>query len=52
MPKRDVTLDSLDRQILERYQRDTQVPARVLGRAVGLSTAAVQRRRRHSTRGR
>ncbi len=44
MHKRDVTLDALDRRILERYQLDTQVPARVIGRAVGLSTAAVQRR--------
>jgi Lrp/AsnC family transcriptional regulator, leucine-responsive regulatory protein len=44
MHKRDVTLDSIDHRLLERYQLDTQVPARVLSRAVGLSTAAVQRR--------
>lgn len=37
-------LDSLDVQILERYQRDTQQPAHQIGRAVGLSAAAVQRR--------
>jgi Lrp/AsnC family transcriptional regulator, leucine-responsive regulatory protein len=37
-------LDALDLKILARYQRDTQVPARAIGLAVGLSTAAVQRR--------
>lgn len=37
-------LDSLDVQILERYQRDTQQAAHQIGRAVGLSAAAVQRR--------
>lgn len=40
----DPTLDALDLKILERYQHDTQVPARAIGEAVGLSTAAVQRR--------
>lgn len=39
-----VQLDSLDLQILERYQRDTQQAAHAIGRAVGLSAAAVQRR--------
>lgn len=38
------TLDDLDLRILERYQHDTQVPAREIARAVGLSVAAVQRR--------
>jgi Lrp/AsnC family transcriptional regulator, leucine-responsive regulatory protein len=38
------TLDPLDRRILERYQHDTQLPAHIIGAAVGLSTAAVQRR--------
>ena len=37
-------LDSHDREILRRYQHDTQVPAKVIAEAVGLSTAAVQRR--------
>jgi DNA-binding Lrp family transcriptional regulator len=37
-------LDELDLRILERYQHDTLVPARAIGDAVGLSTAAVQRR--------
>lgn len=37
-------LDSLDVQILARYQRDTQQAAHAIGRAVGLSAAAVQRR--------
>jgi DNA-binding Lrp family transcriptional regulator len=40
----DIALDDFDRRILERYQHDTQLPARTLGEAVGLSTAAVQRR--------
>jgi DNA-binding Lrp family transcriptional regulator len=40
----DTTLDDFDLRILARYQRDTQVPARAIGQAVGLSTAAVQRR--------
>jgi Lrp/AsnC family transcriptional regulator, leucine-responsive regulatory protein len=39
-----MALDSFDRRILERYQHDTQIPARAIGAAVGLSTAAVQRR--------
>jgi Lrp/AsnC family transcriptional regulator, leucine-responsive regulatory protein len=38
------TLDTLDRKILARYQSDTRVPASVIGDAVGLSAAAVQRR--------
>jgi Lrp/AsnC family leucine-responsive transcriptional regulator len=37
-------LDQLDVQILELYQRDTQLPAHRIGKAVGLSAAAVQRR--------
>lgn len=37
-------LDRLDLRILERYQHDTQVPAKTIGEAMGLSTAAVQRR--------
>jgi len=37
-------LDRFDLAILERYQRDTQLPARAIGDAVGLSAAAVQRR--------
>jgi Lrp/AsnC family leucine-responsive transcriptional regulator len=40
----DTTLDDLDLRILARYQHDTQLPARAIGQAVGLSTAAVQRR--------
>ena len=37
-------IDRFDLAILERYQRDTQLPARTIGDAVGLSAAAVQRR--------
>lgn len=37
-------LDQLDVRILELYQRDTQLPAHRIGKAVGLSAAAVQRR--------
>lgn len=40
----DATLDDLDRRILARYQHDTEQPARAIAQAVGLSTAAVQRR--------
>jgi DNA-binding Lrp family transcriptional regulator len=40
----DTTLDDFDLRILARYQHDTQVPARAIGQAVGLSAAAVQRR--------
>jgi len=40
----DITLDDFDLRILARYQHDTQAPARAVGQAVGLSTAAVQRR--------
>lgn len=39
-----MTLDRFDLAILERYQRDTQLPAKTIGDAVGLSAAAVQRR--------
>lgn len=42
--KTAIALDRLDLRILERYQLDTQVPARTIGESVGLSTAAVQRR--------
>jgi DNA-binding Lrp family transcriptional regulator len=41
-PKPD--LDPLDLRILERYQADTRAPAQAIGKAVGLSAAAVQRR--------
>ncbi|HEV7555988.1 MAG TPA: Lrp/AsnC family transcriptional regulator [Kofleriaceae bacterium] len=44
MPTPDVELDTLDYKILARYQRDTRTPAQAIGRAVGLSAAAVQRR--------
>jgi DNA-binding Lrp family transcriptional regulator len=44
MRDRDATLDDFDLRILARYQHDTQVPARSIAAAVGLSTAAVQRR--------
>jgi DNA-binding Lrp family transcriptional regulator len=37
-------LDALDRKILARYQSDTTIPAQTIGKAVGLSAAAVQRR--------
>jgi len=37
-------LDRFDLAILERYQRDTQVPAKTIGDDIGLSAAAVQRR--------
>jgi Lrp/AsnC family leucine-responsive transcriptional regulator len=40
-------LDALDRKILDRYQLDTRTPAQTIGRAVGLSAAAVQRRIKH-----
>lgn len=40
----DATLDDFDLRILARYQHDTQAPARTIATAVGLSTAAVQRR--------
>ena len=42
MPK--LELDDLDRKILDRYQHDTRIPAERIGKAVGLSAAAVQRR--------
>jgi Lrp/AsnC family transcriptional regulator, leucine-responsive regulatory protein len=37
-------LDRFDLAILERYQCDTQLPAKTIGDAIGLSAAAVQRR--------
>ena len=37
-------LDDFDLRILALYQRDTRTPAAAIGNAVGLSTAAVQRR--------
>jgi DNA-binding Lrp family transcriptional regulator len=37
-------LDDLDHKILDRYQHDTRTPAQTIGRAIGLSAAAVQRR--------
>jgi len=37
-------LDALDLKILAVYQGDTREPAHAIGRRVGLSTAAVQRR--------
>lgn len=37
-------LDDFDRHILRLYQSNTLSPARVMGEAVGLSAAAVQRR--------
>jgi len=43
-PSADPALDDFDLRILARYQHDTQVPARAIAAAVGLSTAAVQRR--------
>lgn len=43
MPK-PAELDALDLKILARYQHDTRIPAQVIGKAVGLSAAAVQRR--------
>lgn len=39
-----VILDNFDLAILARYQHDTLKPAKMLGEAIGLSTAAVQRR--------
>lgn len=39
-----MSLDRFDLAILERWQRDTQLPAKTIGDAVGLSAAAVQRR--------
>jgi Lrp/AsnC family leucine-responsive transcriptional regulator len=39
-----MVLDTLDRQILAIYQRDTRVPSERIGAQVGLSAAAVQRR--------
>ena len=43
-PTDTMTLDTLDRQILSLYQRDTRVPGEQIGAQVGLSAAAVQRR--------
>jgi DNA-binding Lrp family transcriptional regulator len=44
MPRPHLELDPLDLKILARYQRDTRIPARSIGKTVGLSAAAVQRR--------
>jgi Lrp/AsnC family transcriptional regulator, leucine-responsive regulatory protein len=44
MTKSDAPLDALDRKILAHYQRDTRAAADKIGRLVGLSAAAVQRR--------
>jgi DNA-binding Lrp family transcriptional regulator len=44
MRQNAASLDRYDRAILARYQHDTQVPAKVIAEAVGLSAAAVQRR--------
>ena len=44
MPRRTSELDALDLKILARYQTDIRAPAQSIGRAVGLSAAAVQRR--------
>jgi DNA-binding Lrp family transcriptional regulator len=41
---RRAQLDQLDVEILQRYQQNTQTPAHSIGKAVGLSAAAVQRR--------
>jgi DNA-binding Lrp family transcriptional regulator len=40
-------LDQLDLAILKHYHGNTQVPARDIGKIVGLSAAAVQRRLKH-----
>lgn len=37
-------LDAFDYRILARWQEDTRVPAKTIADAIGLSTAAVQRR--------
>lgn len=37
-------LDAFDRRILARYQPDTRITAEAIGREIGLSAAAVQRR--------
>jgi Lrp/AsnC family leucine-responsive transcriptional regulator len=39
-----MSIDDLDRKILEHYQRDIRTAAATIGEAVGLSAAAVQRR--------
>lgn len=44
MQKKNADLDSFDRKILDRYQNDTRATAESIGKAVGLSAAAVQRR--------
>src|SRR4051794_7743380 len=44
MQQNAIALDSLDLKILDRYQHDTGVSAQRIGKAVGLSAAAVQRR--------
>lgn len=42
--KNAVVIDALDLRILALHQGDTRLPAKTIGDAVGLSTAAVQRR--------
>ncbi len=42
--RQEATVDAFDRRILATYQLDTRVSAQVIGDAVGLSAAAVQRR--------
>lgn len=39
-----MTIDIFDRHILDLYQRNTRLPAELIGAQVGLSAAAVQRR--------
>lgn len=44
MPRKPSPLDGFDREILRILQRDNRTPQRVIGEAVNLSAAAVQRR--------
>lgn len=45
MPKHDTPdLDDFDYRILQRWQPDTRLPAKVIADEIGLSVAAVQRR--------
>lgn len=43
-PDDKAELDAFDYRILARWQEDTRVPAKTIADAIGLSTAAVQRR--------
>lgn len=43
-PDDKAELDAFDYRILARWQEDTRVPAKTIAAAIGLSTAAVQRR--------